>query len=93
LHALTFSHVFEFSPLQQRLFEEIEWEMLVEKPNGGSVYFQATNLSDTMLALVLERKISLQNKARHHTEFTTKRPPLLFGIRFIRSSKTMPASI
>jgi hypothetical protein len=24
LHALTFSHVFEFSPLQQRLFEEIE---------------------------------------------------------------------
>jgi hypothetical protein len=66
--------------------------MLVEKPNGGSVYFQATNLSDTMLALVLERKISLQNKARHHTEFTTKRPPLLFRIRFIRSSITMPAS-
>jgi hypothetical protein len=47
--------------------------MLVEKPNGGSVYFQATNLSDTMLALVLERERKYLKEARHHPEFTTKR--------------------
>lgn len=39
--------------------------MLVEKPNGGSVwYFQATNLSDTMLALVLERERKYLSKIR-----------------------------